>query len=143
MSQDIKQTKSRLKEELAKKYYPASVKSNSSYKEQSEKQTRYSSLLPLQHRENSFSYSARAHQEDDNAGEIIRELSFSHHNPDSCMCESCNCGRHLCKLTPNKPDLKKQTIYQTTFKPQQYTHNPVIKAADTDPLKGTHLDLKT
>ncbi len=32
-----------------------------------------------------------------------------------CVCDSCNCGRHLCKFNNIKPDLTKNTIYKKDF----------------------------
>lgn len=135
--------KSRLKQEFSKRYYVPSARSNSAKKEEKEEDLRYSSLVPLHRRENSYSHPKKKNQEEEAVEKIIRELSFSHHKEESCMCGDCNCGRHLCKLTSKQTDIKRQTIYKSTFKPQKYTQSVIVKPIDTEPLKGNHLDLKT
>lgn len=49
----------------------------------------------------------------------LSNKNFSHHDPTLCLCQSCNCGRHMCKMHVLKPNLTKKTNYQHSFFPQK------------------------
>jgi hypothetical protein len=51
------------------------------------------------------------------------DINFSHHDANLCVCDSCNCGRHLCKLHVVKPDLKNFTNYQKSFLKPKFIPN--------------------
>lgn len=48
-------------------------------------------------------------------GSKIFQASFSHHDPNNCVCDVCNCGRHLCKFHVVKPDLSKGSVYAMSY----------------------------
>lgn len=69
--------------------------------------------------------------------------SFRHHDPAACVCEQCNCGRHLCKFKCIKPDLPKGSIYKMSYDKKNPIPNNVNRAGQYDRLNGPHLDLGT
>jgi hypothetical protein len=79
----------------------------------------------------------------DELDHTLHQLNFNHHREDSCLCNDCSCGRHLCKLNIIKPDLKKSTIYQKNFGMKKPNEILVVKQEDVSPLKGDHLDLNS
>lgn len=64
----------------------------------------------------------------------LHDINFSHHHEDTCVCESCNCGRHLCKMNIIKPDLNKNTIYQRSYNNKVPMPTLVTYAKDTKRL---------
>lgn len=75
----------------------------------------------------------------------LTETNFKNHsNVETCVCNECSCGRHLCKFTNNiKPDLTKNTIYKKDFLKKQMVQPKVIISPDTEKLKGPHLDMNS
>ncbi len=57
----------------------------------------------------------------------IENANFRHHNPETCVCEDCNCGRHLCKLHIVKPDMSKGSIYRKDFDKKRTISNEIPK----------------
>ena len=74
------------------------------------------------------------------AAQLTQER-FSHHESKECMCEECDCGRHLCHFKSVKPDFKKTTIYKQQFDKKAVTPSLVLHAQEYDKLKGPHLDM--
>lgn len=58
-----------------------------------------------------------------------------------CVCEECNCGRHLCKFKNVTPDLSKASIYQQHYDRKTPIPNHVYKHSDYDKLNGPNLDM--
>lgn len=78
------------------------------------------------------------------ASSKILKSSFSHHDPNLCVCESCQCGRHLCKLERNaKPDLSKISIYKQSYNRKTPIPNEIKISGEFDKLKGTHIELNS
>ena len=73
----------------------------------------------------------------------LAQTNFSHHDPNMCVCDQCQCGRHLCKFHVIKPDLPKATVYQKSFYQQKPIPNLVAHAHEYDRLQGPHLDLNS
>jgi hypothetical protein len=73
----------------------------------------------------------------------LAKSNFSHHDPHQCVCEQCDCGRHLCKFHIIKPDLPKATVYQKSFYSQKPVPSPVVFAQEYDRLQGPHLDMNS
>lgn len=71
----------------------------------------------------------------------IYKSNFQHHDPQRCVCESCECGRHLCKLHVVKPNLTKNSIYQRSFNGKKAVENVVNHDKEYDRLNGPHLDM--
>ena len=67
--------------------------------------------------------------------------NFNHHDPNICVCDSCNCGRHYCKLHNVKPDLSKSSIYKQSYPKKAAVPNIVPKACEYDKLKGDHIGM--
>ena len=60
-----------------------------------------------------------------NTAQKLSKINFEHHDPDLCVCESCNCGRHLCKLQYVKPTLSKSSIYKNSYSKKKPVQNLV------------------
>lgn len=61
-----------------------------------------------------------------------------------CVCNLCDCGRHLCKLHVVKPELHPRTIYNTVFRGDPSIMKLKIKPkSETQPLEGPHLSLNS
>lgn len=70
-------------------------------------------------------------------------MSFTHHNPERCVCDLCSCGRHLCKLHGVAPNMSKASTYQKNFYPMKSIPNKVNIAKEYDKLDGPHLDMNS
>ncbi|MBS1889910.1 MAG: hypothetical protein JST59_01340 [Actinobacteria bacterium] len=60
-----------------------------------------------------------------------------------CVCSSCNCGRHLCKLHVVKPDLHINTIYRGDFKDKQPLGPLSYRPRSSKKADGPHIDMKS
>lgn len=69
--------------------------------------------------------------------------SFKHHDAATCVCQYCNCGRHLCKFKCIKPDLPKGSTYKMSYDRKTPIPNNINRASEYDRLNGPHLDLGT
>lgn len=58
----------------------------------------------------------------------LNKTNFDHHDPNLCLCEQCQCGRHLCKFHVIKPDMSKASVYQKSFYNQKAIPNIVARA---------------
>lgn len=67
--------------------------------------------------------------------------NFHHHDPHLCVCESCECGRHLCSFKNVKPDLTKTTIYGQSFGKKTPVCNKVNIAKEYNKLEGPHIGM--
>lgn len=67
--------------------------------------------------------------------------NFNHHDPNICVCDSCNCGRHYCKLHNVKPDLSKSSIYKQSYCKKAPIPNKINIAGEYDKLKGDHIGM--
>jgi hypothetical protein len=73
----------------------------------------------------------------------LRSNNFAHHDEAACCCESCECGRHLCKFNVIKPGFTKKTIYKRSYYKQAAIKNVVNHDKEYERLKGPHLDMKS
>lgn len=69
--------------------------------------------------------------------------NFNHHDPNLCVCDSCNCGRHFCKLHNVRPDLTKSSIYKQSYSKKNRIPNIVGKACEYQKLKGDHIGMNS
>lgn len=74
------------------------------------------------------------------SGKLL-STNFSHHDPNLCVCESCTCGRHLCKLHNVKPDLSKSSIYKQSYPRKDPIPNLCNKAGEYSKLQGPHIGM--
>lgn len=81
--------------------------------------------------------------EGDGTSRRLEAINFSHHNPNSCVCDDCTCGRHLCQLHCIKPDLTKKSTYNKDFFVKRPIKNNINISTEYDRLKGPNLDLNT
>lgn len=68
-------------------------------------------------------------------------LSFQHHDPNMCVCQYCNCGRHLCKFKNVKPDLSKCSVYRKSYDKKNPIPNNINISKEYDRLTGPNLDI--
>ncbi len=71
----------------------------------------------------------------------LNQTNFAHHG--DCVCEQCECGRHLCKFHVIKPDLTKNTIYKRSYQKSRAVPNIVKHDKEYDRLQGPHLDMNS
>ena len=92
----------------------------------------------------SRSFSNFAHNDDsfNRTCSLLSNMNFSHHDPKLCLCSSCTCGRHLCKMHVVKPDLSKSTVYQKSFvKGKSISNKRVVIKEETKSL--TKVDMNS
>ena len=73
----------------------------------------------------------------------LSQTNFKNHFSDSCVCQDCTCGRHLCKLNNIKADLTKNTIYKKDFTKKGMVSSEVIYSKNYEKLKGPYLDMNS
>ncbi len=79
----------------------------------------------------------------DKTSSKLFETNFKHHDTSLCVCETCNCGRHLCKLKNVKPDLSKMSIYKQSYDRKMPIPNKINRASEYDRLMGPHINHDT
>ena len=83
-------------------------------------------------------------QDDDDyvpTAEKISKVNFQHHDPELCVCESCNCGRHLCKLQCVKPTLHKESMYKNSYPKKKVIPNLINHDKEYQKLEGPHIGM--
>ena len=73
----------------------------------------------------------------------LYDANFGHHNPDSCVCDDCDCGRHLCKLHAIAPDMSKTSTYKKSFQKRSKIPSLAVKTSDAPKIDGPHLDINS
>lgn len=73
----------------------------------------------------------------------LETINFGVHNSDLCLCNECDCGRHLCQLHCIKPDLSKNTIYKKDFMRKKPIKNKINISTEYDRFKGPNLEINT
>ncbi len=73
----------------------------------------------------------------------LTQINFNNHCSSECLCNECNCGRHMCKFNNIKPDMSKTTVYQKDFERKSVTPSQVIYAKEYNKLEGPHLDMNS
>ena len=74
---------------------------------------------------------------------VLEKLNFKHHNPEDCLCGSCQCGRHLCKFKLVKPDFVKKSSYRSQFPAKNAINSETIIAKETKLLNAGSLVFKS
>jgi inhibitor of KinA sporulation pathway (predicted exonuclease) len=69
--------------------------------------------------------------------------NFNHHDPNTCVCAYCTCGRHLCKLHVIRPDMHSSTTYQGDYNNKIPIQNLRFRPSSGHKSKGPHVDLNS
>lgn len=73
----------------------------------------------------------------------LLDANFNHHDPELCVCDSCECGRHLCSFKNVKPDMTKASIYNQSFSKKPVIPNKINISKEYDKLQGPHIAMES